>query len=210
MIQITFKPKKHFSEAIAAGFEYSLLDSTYKAYHSPVQCKDFLTDAFWSEACHTPISIYSFEWKPGTIELNQPWYYMGLKYSKEPIGAYAKPVQDFIQEFDMALGFKKTTAIPVGDSLLLKFSGAWVKKPVLVSVFTQLVRLGPRYDGSDIKHWVEKPGIPFIPYDSERLNGIIPRLLKLLDGRVPNLTYKDYSDVRLAHSSSGLYNCDNW
>ena len=48
-MKITFAPKGNLSEENHGGtLEYSLLDANLKGLHPPIQCKDFLNEAFGS------------------------------------------------------------------------------------------------------------------------------------------------------------------
>src|SRR3972149_11753234 len=105
-----------------------MLDPTYKAYCGPIQCKDFITDAFWSEHMRKPLEVYGFKWSPPRMSLDDPWYYLGLRHSQEPLlGKYAGSTQEFVREFDEALGFKRTCVESANDgaALLVKYSKAW-------------------------------------------------------------------------------------
>ena len=211
MTTIQFKSKGKFYESIKCGFEYSLLaPPDYNAYHAPIQCKDFLTDAFWCENEKTPISIYNFNWEPGNIKLGLPWYYMGLTHSDHSdFGKFAGAMQKVLREFDTALGFKRSTVTSSnnGKALLVQFSGAWTKKPVLVSAITQIVRMTPGYDDGDVHDWLKSLKTPFIPYDIGRMSSIIPRLLDMLKGKHPEQTYNQYHSVGDVHACGGLVEC---
>ena len=207
MTAITFKPKQRFCESISCGFEYSLLDDTYTAYHAPIQCKDFFSDLFWCEYMRKAETVYKFGWTPGTVKLDQSWYHMGLVHSGYPdFGKYAGPVEAVLQEFDSALGFErsKVESANKNSALLVKFSSDWTKKPMLISAFSLIVRLAPLYTGGGVRSWFKDMNKTFVPYDSHSISEVKRRLLVMLEGKLPEQTYQQYGSATDVHCGGGL------
>lgn len=207
MTTITFKPKKYFNESIKCGFEYSLLDDTYTAYHAPIQCKDYFSDLFWCEYMRKAESVYGFGWTPGVVKLDQSWYHMGLVHSGYPdFGKYVGPVEAVLQEFDSALGFGMSRVEPANENraLLVKFSGDWTKKPMLISAFSQIVRLAPSYAGGGVRSWLKDMNKTFVLYDECGISETRRRLLAMLEGKLPEQTYQQYGRAVDVHFLGGL------
>ena len=207
MNTITFKPKQRFCESISCGFEYSLLDDTYTAYHAPIQCKDYFSDLFWCEYMQKAATVYRFSWTPGVVKLDQNWYHMGLVHSRYPdFGKYAGPVEAVLQEFDSALGFERSKVESANENraLLVKFSGGWTKKPMLISAFSQIIRLAPPYAGGGVRPWLKDLNGTFVNYDNGCISETRRRLLAMLEGKLPEQTYQQYAIVSDVHCLSGL------
>jgi hypothetical protein len=207
--------KGGFAEIYADGLRFSLVKRVapemYEAYHASTCCKDFFTDIFWSERMGKPTSIHGFSWAPGTLSLNEPWYYMALEHSKD-ISALEIRLQWFMNEFDKAYGFPLTQVKGVGSKLLIAFANEWTRRPVLVSMVTAIMRVGLMADAPDVKDafaQLLRAGNPFGQYDKLEFNkqGVVPLILKSLETKTaphPNQTFEQYKEAYACHHAGGL------
>ena len=215
MLKVKLQSKSRLSEIVHYGFEYSLLNEELEALHQPVQCKDFLTDAFWSEHTKQPCSIYGFNWTPGTMAINEPWYRLALRYKDQDIQGWKIPMALFMGRFDKAFGFKYTRVDSANDNtvLVVKFDGGWTKQPILVSTFSQLLRLAATYDGvTPILTWLKDRHIDkavLCSEDAGRISQYIENLKRMMKDGIPKQTYAEYTDLWRVHGDSGLINYFN-
>lgn len=217
MRTITFAPQKRFFEGINYGFQYSLLDPKYVAYHAPVQCKDFLSDAFWSEYTRTEIvDVYGFSWKPGTLSpFPAPVYRLGIIYKEQDMQAWVGPLAAFLNEWERRLGFAASEVDPAngGKATAITFSCEWTRMPILLSAFLCFVRLGVTYDPRmSLGDYLEnaKTSLTGVDLDYLRAPQAVPRVQRLLRGDSNfRQTWTQYTDVYTVHGYSGIRNAVN-
>lgn len=215
-MKIEWPAKKSFIEGVHYGFEYVLLDPKCKPLHAPVQCKDFLTDAFWSEATGKPASIYGFTWKPGTLDPKAETFRIALKYKDESMAARKGALQAFLSILEGGLGYMPKSTVRLDESkkiLVVTFPRAWTVKPVLVSAFLLFLRMGCVYDGTVVKPWVRKFAegkiTPLAAVDTAYVKQAQDRINDFLDGKAMfTQTYAQYTQDRIGdlHSRSGIVN----
>lgn len=200
---------KKYSESANGGFLYWLIDEKGKSLHAKVQCKDFFTDAMWTEHVGKDSKVCGFEWKAGTINVGEGCWLRMAVMSPVPLRDKAPKLQEFMAEIEEKLRFPRTIVEPYEHDkayLLLKFSTAWTERPYLISAFTQLVRLGPTYDGSGVVKWLSKlTGNPVCSYDNHRLPAVAERIGRMMQGEVwKEETHAKYTQAQDAHFRGGL------
>lgn len=217
--EVTLKSGPRFAEIYSAdgtgGVLYSLLNpETMEAYHRPTNCKDFFTDAFYSEATGRDTSIWGFKWKPGTMPKTRG-YEMALEYKPEAkFGDKADAVGDFLHKWEKSMEIPLSTvrADTSGKLIVVGFDEAWPVRPVMVSLLTLLMRLGPSYDGTPVLKFIDrivKHGNPYGVYDKGELGKakVVPMLEKIFESGeapFPAQTFAQYSDPHGCHHSGGL------
>lgn len=214
MINFNSPRSMRLNEAFNYGFTMALLDDKFRALHPPVNCKDYFQDLFWTEHHEKPSEVYGFEWSPGTISLKRPTYYMGCRHSSIEIGKNRLNWQTFVNTWDYKRGYRLTKIrLDTPKSVLVEFDGAWTKKPVLMSAFTSILRMGSVYDeksdSNNIWEWLlarQKPSYHtgHASPDFSRLRTILPRLKRLAEGMEPKQTYQEYESPHEAHER-GIY-----
>lgn len=215
-MKINWPAKKSFCEAVKFGFEYVLLDPKRVPLHAPIQCKDFLTDVFWSEHVGKPVSIYGFSWKPGMLDPKAKTFMIACKYNDQSMSPYVGPVQKLLKTFEDELGYRPTSHAALDDSeriMVVTFPRAWTVKPIHVSAFSLLLRMGCTYDGSKLKDWL--PGVAegsikmLAGCDVSYVKRALPRLLDMAKGNAAfKQAYSDYGpeNTSMLHHSSGIVN----
>lgn len=214
--------KGGFAEIYRDGLRFSFMkwvaEDTFEAYHGSTCCKDFFTDIFWAERMKAPTSIHGFTWTPGTVALDQPYYYMALEHSTAFDAARAALLQDFLNFFEAAYKFPYSQVEAVDGKLLIAFPNAWTQRPVLVSMVTGLMRIGLAYEGRspaggiDFEAFFKRllaEGNPFGQYDASEFGKekVVPTILESLDTGIPPhpaQTFEQYTSPYQCHHSGGL------
>ncbi len=210
-----------FAEIYADGLRFSLLkrvgEEEYHSYHGSTCCKDFFTDIFWSERMKEQTNIHGFGWRPGTIALDEPYYFMSMEHSSDLSGKAAL-MQDFLQEFDRAFGFPPTQVKAAGKALVVAFANEWTQRPALISMVTGLMRISLTYKGRspaggiDFESFFDdllKNGNPFGDYDQSefRKDGVVPLILSSMENGCPPhaaQTFEQYTSPYQCHHSGGF------
>ena len=200
------------------GLRYSLLKPTkegFVGYHGSTCCKDFFTDVFWSEHMEQETLIWGFSWKPGTLDLSDHTYYMAIEFGTVALGdrkdKAVRLLNAFEQRFKIPLS--KVTTDAEEKLLVFSFDRAWASRPVMISLLTLLMRLGPHYDGGmDPIVYLRKivsNGNPYGVYDKIELGkaGVIELLEKCFtNGQPPHpqQTFEQYKKAHDCHHNGGL------
>jgi hypothetical protein len=204
-MKLVLPPKGAIAEAVSAGFQYWWTNEEGKSHTCAIQCKDFFTDAMWTEYIGKDSVVYGFASKVGTYDLKAPFQFMVLGHTAMEMAKYAKQLQEFMAEVDEKMGFRRTIVTPVEGKLFVKFSTEWTKQPWLISAFTQLIRVGPTYDGKGIVSFLKgMKANPVCSYDNTRLPQVAERVERILKGERFKYEYADYSTAGHAHGLGGL------
>lgn len=219
---VTFKKFTHLIEGVHNGFTFSLLDDSDTTMHTEAQCKDYFQDLWWAENTGKPADVWGFKWKPGTIELDVPTYRFALK---DKNGEYvmkdeAPKIVAFLNKFEKALEYsplstyEETTDPSV---VILTFPAGWTKYNPMVSALTTIIRLGLKYDGSDLADYLAMLGKTFtmkdysyggkapkgfynaMVADMGRFTTIHPRLRALAKGKEANPKWSTFPSGHSAH-----------
>ncbi len=221
---INFAPpvhaRNHLVESFNHGFRYALLDDKYRTLHVPANCKDYIQDMVWSETKKRPATIYGFTWTPGAIDITRPRQVLGIQFPDEFQPKSNLPWQSFLNFFSDELGYPKTSLqlTNAGRAALILYPNQWYHSPVMTSMFTSLIRLGSNYLGEqkpleflDLLAYSRATQVVMqhcLP-DVQRLKATLPRIKIIIAGRLPNQTYREYSDVGYTHSN-GIYGWDGF
>lgn len=195
-----------FSESANGGFKYWLVTPEGKSYHGAVQCKDFFTDAMWTEHTGQPSSVCGFKWTPKTIDVSKGKFLHMAITGPGGLGKYAKQLQEFMAEIEEKMGFPRSIVTRMDNEyLVVKFSTAWTTKVYLISAFTQLIRLGPTYDGKGVVKFLKNMKTnPVCTYDNTRLPKVAERIERMMDGEVWDDPFTNYNEASRAHFGGGL------
>lgn len=214
MKTIAWLEKARFAEAVSFGFEYALLGKNLTPLHAPVQCKDFFNDTFWSEATGEPAKIYGFEWKPGMLPKAKT-YSMAVRYNKKDMTEYARALVSFLHPIEKKLDFvlSKVVVDDTGLTAVITFDADWTTKPVLISAFTLLLRVGCTFPGGSIPEYLAAFGAGKVKAlagcDTSYVNRALARLTEIVGGK-SNFAqkYSDYttSTISALHHSAGVVN----
>lgn len=134
--------------------------------HTPVTCKDFISDIFWLNRkrkegdARKSISIYQFSYwnRLDLLALNEYEVYMFL--TNNPIildnAAY---IQSFLNEVEVKLNIPYSTVvsqtIKEKQGVLVTFDKKWTERPYLISLFLLLLRIAPLYRNEDMYDFLE-------------------------------------------------------
>lgn len=214
-MKVQFGKRGGLIEIYQKGLEYNLLEKdgdVLKGLHPPVRCKDFLTDAYWSEQTGKPVAIYGFKWKPGVKALAAKKQMIGLYYQGEDLSGQDKSLQNFLNQWEDLLGLPNSKAELADDKkhIVVHFDREWTTQPIRVSLFTLLLRIGLGYDGSDLKKFMERvkeKGNAFGRNDGNYTKTAWPKIERLLkEKELPwKQKFEDF-DAYNIHDNSGIVN----
>lgn len=140
-------------EAVTSGLEIAFVSPDGKQAHQFCHCRDFLHDAVRSAVIGAPCDIYSFHYNPKSnpkIGVDKVRLIVGNSEDhklREKIPACL----DLIHQFEDKLGIKNTVvqeceAPPrkyrLGGVWYFKGHRRWIVSPVVLSVYTLLIRTG--------------------------------------------------------------------
>jgi hypothetical protein len=150
-----YDPSKSFylCQALSSGLEYSMISDDNEQATPFMYCKDFIQDAIQGRLLNRAQSVYSFSYDPAAKE--QPT----LKEARFALGNSGDPsmgekiigVLDFLNQFEDKLKFEKTKILPISNpprkymasgTWLIIGSVKWLRCPILLSMYTLLVRVG--------------------------------------------------------------------
>jgi hypothetical protein len=141
------------AQVYSSGLQYALVNDDYQQCHDFVFCKDFIQDAYHGFLHNQPASIYGFTYNPTTqppLSLNK--LRIVLVNSKDAkMGEKIPGVMDFINQFCKKMKLKPSRAIEVENppkaytkcgAWIIEGSGMWINAPVLISMYSLLLRVG--------------------------------------------------------------------
>src|SRR5688572_16402328 len=110
----------------------ALLSPENVQLHSPVMCKDYLNDPFWSELTKQDVLVYGFSWKPGTFNPLRRVQRLHLKFKNTTLADEAIPnILALLNAWETQLGFPRTRAASATrkNSKVLFVSRKWTEAP---------------------------------------------------------------------------------
>lgn len=218
-MEVMFKSREHLIEEFNYGFEYHHLnDEGTKAITPPINCKDFITDLWWSEYTGQNISIYNFRHTPGTVSTAKKRHFIALTLSEQDLSPAAQRLQTLLNEVELQwLGAPSSVVSVVnGTALRIEYDHRWTKAPVLVSLFTTLLRIGILYEGGSLLSFVKtlaadpkRKDVAHIKPDIKRVKPLEHALQHVLDAKPISQQHTDYQSVQGAHLA-GIVGCTKW
>lgn len=215
-IIVEFAKRGGLAEIYSQGLELSLLvneKTKLVGIHPPVRCKDFLSDAYWSENVKKDVSIFGFKWKPGQKSLFDETQFMGLYYEGKDLKGMEQSLENFMNQWEKMLDIPLSKAYldNTGKHIVVEFSREWTTQPIRVSLFTLLLRIGIGYDGSDLRTFMERvrdKGNVWGRNDGNYTKTAWPKFETLFkEQKIPwKQKFTDYTDVGTVHGSSGIVN----
>lgn len=152
-IQWRKSPSSTISQIYQSGLQYAFVSDDMKQCFPFVYCKDFLQDAVHAQIRGKTASIYGFSYNP---KKNPPLCFdrtrIALANQQDPEMRKKIPAAlDFINQFCKKLGLKRTQVFECASPpekysscgvFLFDGSGMWMNSPVLISMYTLLLRVG--------------------------------------------------------------------
>jgi len=198
IISVNLAPKYTFSynQLSNYNFNMTLLDENNQIVFSPVMCKDYFQEIFYSEYTGKSAAIFGLFWKKGMFNVEQEFFKVLLMGGGVSLKDHTKDLQKFLNYFDKSQGFQKTTVIETDNTqnIVVNFSKEWTQNGPLLSAFMTLLRLGGAYDRKSKKTALaylksihpasrQKPKMPgYVQKDATNLLVTIERLAALLKG----------------------------
>jgi len=212
-------PAANYIQLTGVPLTMAILNDEYKELMSPVMCKDYITDAFWSEHSKKPISIYGFNWTSGTIDPSKVVYRIGLKFGNDDDAQKTTNVIDLINLWDKALGFKPSQLLKTNDikNRVLEVDRAWTEQPIRISLLTLMLRMGTAYTpGEGLEAFLNntktnintgKKGLRALIHSGDGMHvaqaqNLILKIYK--EGKFPAQTYAQYKSHSEIHNRSGI------
>lgn len=144
--------KSGIAQIYSSGLEYALCNKNNEQCHDFVFCKDFVQDAIHAHLHGGVASIYGFTYTPKKnpdLDLDR-LRLLVVNSNDAKLGSKIPNVLNFLNQFCKKLKLKPTYAYRVSNPpskyksgcWLIDASGMWNNAPVLVSMFTLLLRVG--------------------------------------------------------------------
>lgn len=140
------------------GLEFCFLSSKNEQVHQFATCKDFLHDAVFGHITKKPINVWNFKYNAGSdLPLSTRKMRMLITTCKETtgksnlIGPRLEGMLDFMHQLEDVLKIKTKTAAYVCEDppanyktgvWLLESNARWLRTPVMVSLYSLMVRVG--------------------------------------------------------------------
>ena len=133
------------------GIEYALVSDKNEQCHTFVWCKDFLHDVVYSSVNKRPIEIYRFKYDPN-IDPNPSFKELKILITNPKDKKIEEKIHnclDFLNKIESFLDIKPTKIVNCNDPpegykkvFLFIANNRWIKSPVMISLYSLLVRLG--------------------------------------------------------------------
>ncbi len=156
MEKVTIEWLKHANRSIAqiysSGLEYALVNDKLQQCHDFVYCKDFIQDAVHGSLYGHTASIYGFSYNPKTqppLSLDQLRVVL-VNNADKNMRDKIPNVIDFLAQFCKKMKLKPSKAYEAANppkgyksgAFMIVGSGMWLNAPVLVSMYSLLMRVG--------------------------------------------------------------------
>lgn len=193
------KGEGSFSEQYGRGMQYALVNDSGKQVHHFVWCKDFLHDLIFGEIHKVPINIYRFTYKSGT-DIPPP----NKKIKIAVVNLYDKDFEskienalDFINQIEAEMGFipsrvfkseNPTEKYQKSGIFVFEGSKRWLNAPVLLSMYTLLLRVGMTHSvGSPcmetLKGVADGTIKPYQSYDQDYSKKALPGIERIIQNK---------------------------
>lgn len=214
-IQVNHKPLHTFNYVQNPNYNFcmTLLNENNQVLFSPVQCKDYFQDIFYSEYTGHTAGIYGISWKKGMLNTDVETFKILLMGGGVNLKATIKDLKAFMNVFDKAQGFKKTDIVPTQDdgNIVVIVSKEWTQSGPMISSFMTLLRLAGGYKKTwTVQEYLKniKPGssvyidLPnYSKKDVANLSTIYRRFLALLMGVKPTIDWTHSDNIMLVHNT---------
>ena len=230
-------PEPKYRDGFHQGVQLTMVDNKLRAIMGRMYCKDYVTDLFWSELTKTSGESCGFCWRPGQYDPTLKWHRLSINrgaadnswdYQTKTASALIDVdlwdsragLEAFFNAVEEQLGFRKTQVFRATGSvqgkpdhtLLVRFSVDWTDKPVKISLFTLLCRVGLSFKpGADpIEHikMISTKGHVFSQADLNLCGSLLRKdfAAALKMGKLENLKpYSDYTYMAGAHGGGCIY-----
>ena len=201
----------HFAEAVSTKCEMALVAPDGHVRHGAVRCKDFLTDAYYSEVVGKPVEIWGFRWKPGTLNLKDPIVFAVRERGSALNSRDALNMEMLISCFQLGKSGDLVVVTADGHGSLVVTAGPWWHDaPWRISFLTLLVRLAVngRYNvKEDPYEFFERMTKDHV--DGQWVKGTLEPLKIMLSGQLPaklaKVKWSDYGSSHEVHHGGGVY-----
>jgi len=219
---VEFKPYKNLAEIAGSFIQWSFVkqdkEKVWRALHSPFVCKDFIQDMFWAEIMGKTYDLYGFTYRNELQPiLKDSFYTVAIK--EQSSENHSGPFNDldvkeenllkFLNGFSILtkLYFKKIQTSVSDDkkTLVIRISKDVFSHPVIISLFTFLVRIGLKYKGSVSPEEFLEKGELFGNDAGYRSAAIF--VLKEIKSKKFISSFKDFSSINKIHNNSGIVAC---
>lgn len=219
------KNKASYGEAHGGSFKFMLVNSEGVGYHSPCSCKDFFTDIGYCEEMDQSANVYGFNWRRGMTDLYAKKQYMALVHPNFNEDT-ALRLECFLNDIEDRQGIPSSTVVMDGkrkDVMIVTFHPKWWRRPYLISLFTQLCRIGNNYTrhGGTVASvnahldLIMRKGNPFCQYDNQayegpgnRMERVKSRMQTVLAGKGWSQEYSSYPTASASHFGGGFVSFD--
>lgn len=210
--------KNQPNEIYSSGLKMCLMLNG-RNIHTPIYCKDFISDIFWMNHCRKAgvefqTSIYNFTYSRKVDLFKFKEFQLFLYLPSSDLHPFGENLQNFLNEAEVRINIPYSTVVPAvadnSNGLIITFDKAWTELPYLLSLFLIFVRVGLKYNNSDFIEYLEgysesfcvsNANINDVGYLKKSMH-VIKRIF--LNQEVFNESYLDYKNISSCHNHSGI------
>lgn len=204
--------KLHEGRTYQMGFAFCKKDGDIYTTVQPISpCKDYLNDVVYAETTGKQCIAYGLTYKKEDIFDDRAYLALAIcqtyhNYNKDVanLSANYKNAGKFINKIEELLKIEPSEIQEVEPNLyLFNFSLTWVKGLYAISLLSLLLRVSQWYDGSqDVFEYLKS--FKEIPDDIYMINGMLPKLNKLIEVGMPEQDLSTISSGLTVHNSGVL------
>jgi hypothetical protein len=209
-VKVKAFPKTFSYGELAAPMKLAWLNKKNEELNGPVQCKDFLCDAVYSEVNKKPASIWGFKWEPGTMPLDEKFYRLSMRY---PTDKYdGNNVQALLNHFEKRLGYPPSDVIATVEPnvWIAIIPKEWLHQPLAISCCLHLIRIGEAYNPKEgvidfLREVAAGKRKVVVPKDASYTKDALKMLEEIAEtGKFPK--GKEYTKISVSemHHNSGI------
>lgn len=209
--------KSHILQIYKRGMEFAFVSESNEQCHPFVFCKDFLQTVVFSQINEKPINVFSFSYNPEKNPISTKKLLLLVRNNNDP--DFMKRIFKscmMLNQIDLKLKMARTCVKTCEESTALVIaSPRWMISPVMLSMFTLLLRVGMTHDSGSsalktMRLLLSGKTKPYQSRDAAQLSVAMIGINKIIDegdrkifGRNMPANYKD-SDVVSIHRNGIL------
>lgn len=193
--------------------------TTYTAVQAVTCCKDYLNDVVYAEKTKIILPvIYGFKYSKLNDLFTDKFYLIikilpkhsidylddDLIQDKEWLKTNYKTIEQILNLFEEKLNISKTVITPADDDyFVVQADSFWVSKLYLFGAYTLLLRAFQGFN-KEVTTIEDVLNNPSYKHDSFMLQQAKPKLLRILNGELPEQPFVEGAAAAVIHNQSGI------
>jgi hypothetical protein len=161
MVQLEKLPRDVYGEIyqslpIKFGFVNKITEEEYKEVFVPFICRDFFTDALWSEENKKPVTIYGFKYDPSKASYDKDKTRMAVWFPNEDVVKLFFNNKKYLDKIEEDNKLEPSTYVKVDNiTFIFDFDKYWQSRAYLMSLLTGLIRWLSHDKITDKEHFID-------------------------------------------------------